>query len=145
MSDNPHEHWGSVVREADPRIVVDTATARRGGWATLVLSAPPIAPYTHLRTVISRKRERARESHDRVSEWVRQLASAVVCDPEVCHGRPVIRGTRVWVDSVFAYTDENGLDWEEFHTDYPPVPRASAEAVSALPGHVRRTLEGLCR
>ena len=138
-----HQHWGTVAREADPRIVIDTATARRGGWVTLILSAPSPAPFQHLRPIYSPTRERALEVHGCACEWVQQLASAVVCDPEVCNGRPVIRGTRVWVDCVLAHVDRAGqLDWDEFHTDYPSVRRPAAEAVASLPGHVRRTLAG---
>jgi uncharacterized protein (DUF433 family) len=144
---SPHEHWGTVAREeADPRIVVDTGRSRFGTWVTLVLTAPWVAPYCHLRPVHVRDRSRAEEVHRDTVRWVRDLHSAVSCDPEVCHGRPVMRGTRVWVDSVFAYVDHEGrLDWHEFRRDYPSVTRAAAEAVAGLPGHVRRTLVGLCR
>lgn len=146
MNEKRHEHFGSVVRNADPRLVVDTATTPGGCWATLVLSAPATAPYTHLRPVLSPTGERARQTHDRVAEWVRQLAYAVTCDPEVCQGHLVIRGTRVWVDQILACVGPDGrLNWEEVHANYPTVARDAAEAVAALPGHVRRTLEELCR
>jgi uncharacterized protein (DUF433 family) len=137
-----HEHWGSIAREADPRIVVDTATTPRGDWATLVLSAT--APYTHLPPIVSLSREAARETHETAVQWVRDLASAVVSDPDVCHVRPCFRRTRVWVDSLYGYVDEEGLDWQAFHADFPRVPRAAAEAMAALPADVRRTIEDLC-
>lgn len=139
-----HEHFGTVIREADPRIVLDSGTRPGGGWATLVLSAPPTPPYTSLRAMLSPSRERAHEVHARAAEWVRELTSAVVCDPEVCQGHPVVRGTRVWVDQILAYVEGGVLDWEAVHFNYPTVPREAAESIAALPGHVQRTLEALC-
>lgn len=142
----PPEHWGSVVKATAPRIVIDTARSRWGTWGTLVLTHPWVAPWTHLRPIHCRDRARAEAVHREVAHWVLDLDAAVSCDPEVCNGRPVVRGTRVWVDQVLALVSVDGeLDWQAVHEAYPRVPREAAEALARLPGHVRRTIEEMCR
>jgi uncharacterized protein (DUF433 family) len=41
----------------------------------------------------------------------RQLGRYVVADPEICHGKPTFRGTRIFVADVLEQVAE-GLAWE---------------------------------
>jgi uncharacterized protein (DUF433 family) len=49
-------------------------------------------------------------------------------DPEIMSGAPVFRGTRVPVQSLFEYLEDN-LSLEEFLDCFPTVRRADAIAV----------------
>ena len=53
------------------------------------------------------------------------MASAIVRDPEVMHGVPVFRGTRVPVQTLFDYI-EGGDTIEEFLLGFPTVTRELA-------------------
>jgi uncharacterized protein (DUF433 family) len=50
------------------------------------------------------------------------MTAAVVRDPEIMHGVPVFRGTRVPVQTLFDYL-EGGETIEEFLQGFPTVPR----------------------
>jgi uncharacterized protein (DUF433 family) len=50
------------------------------------------------------------------------MAPAIVRDPEIMHGVPVFRGTRVPVQTLFDYL-EGGETIEEFLQGFPTVPR----------------------
>ncbi|NNJ24400.1 DUF433 domain-containing protein [Alienimonas chondri] len=57
------------------------------------------------------------------------LAAEVVrVDPDVLGGTPVFPGTRVPVETLFAYLQE-GHRVEDFRADFPSVTREQAEAV----------------
>ena len=49
-------------------------------------------------------------------------------DPEIMSGTPVFRGTRVPVQSLFEYLDDN-LSLDEFLDCFPTVPRVDAIVV----------------
>lgn len=54
-------------------------------------------------------------------------------NPAVCHGRPVIRGTRVMVSQVLgALSDGDSID--DVLADYPSVTAADIRAVFAFAG-----------
>jgi uncharacterized protein (DUF433 family) len=53
------------------------------------------------------------------------MADAIVRDPEIMHGIPVFRGTRVPVQTLFDYL-EGGDTLEEFLTGFPTVTRTLA-------------------
>jgi uncharacterized protein (DUF433 family) len=53
------------------------------------------------------------------------MAAAVVRDPEIMHGTPVFRGTRVPVRTLFDYL-EGGETLEEFLEGFPTVSRELA-------------------
>ena len=53
------------------------------------------------------------------------MAHAIVKDPETMHGAPVFRGTRVPVQTLFAYL-EGGDSLEDFLAGFPTVARAFA-------------------
>jgi uncharacterized protein (DUF433 family) len=50
------------------------------------------------------------------------MAEAVVRDPEIMHGTPVFRGTRVPVQTLFDYL-EGGESLEDFLEGFPTVSR----------------------
>ncbi len=53
------------------------------------------------------------------------MARAITKDPEIMHGTPVFRGTRVPVQTLFDYL--GGGDWiEDFLEGFPTVSRALA-------------------
>ena len=53
------------------------------------------------------------------------MAHAIIRDPEIMHGTPVFRGTRVPVHTLFDYL-EGGERIEEFLEGFPTVSRALA-------------------
>ena len=48
-------------------------------------------------------------------------------DPEILHGRPVFKNSRVPIDALFDYL-ETGETLEQFFADFPTVNREYAEA-----------------
>jgi uncharacterized protein (DUF433 family) len=50
------------------------------------------------------------------------MADAIVRDPEIMHGTPVFRGTRVAVQTLFDYL-EGGETLADFLAGFPTVPR----------------------
>ena len=42
---------------------------------------------------------------------VKALGRYIVVDPEICHGKPVFRGTRILVSDVLEQIS-SGMDWE---------------------------------
>lgn len=53
------------------------------------------------------------------------MAEAVIRDPEILHGTPVFRGTRVPAQTLFDYL-EGGETLEDFLAGFPTVSRALA-------------------
>jgi uncharacterized protein (DUF433 family) len=53
------------------------------------------------------------------------MAHVIVKDPEIMHGIPVFRGTRVPVQTLFDYL-EGGETLDEFLEGFPTVSRAVA-------------------
>ena len=53
------------------------------------------------------------------------MQEAITRDPEVMHGMPVFRGTRVPVRTLFEYL-ENGESLDDFLEGFPTVSRALA-------------------
>ena len=52
-----------------------------------------------------------------------EMRQAITRDPEIMHGVPVFRGTRVPVQSLFDYL-EGGDTLEDFLEGFPTVPRS---------------------
>ena len=63
------------------------------------------------------------------------MQAAIVRDPEVMHGTPVFRGTRVPVQTMFDYL-ENGDGLGDFLEGFPTISRELA--VQVLEGLARR-------
>lgn len=53
------------------------------------------------------------------------MQEAITRDPEVMHGQPVFRGTRVPVQTLFDYL-ESGDSLDEFLEGFPTISRALA-------------------
>lgn len=64
------------------------------------------------------------------------MTDAIAQDPEVMHGVPVFRGTRVPVQTLFEYL-EGGETLDDFLIGFPTVPRGLA--LEAL-GEARKLL-----
>ena len=56
------------------------------------------------------------------------MPEAVIRDPEIMHGTPVFRGTRVPVKTLFDHL-ENGESIDDFLKGFPTVDRALAVQV----------------
>lgn len=54
-----------------------------------------------------------------------EMEQAITRDPEIMHGTPVFRGTRVPVQTLFDYL-EGGETLEDFLQGFPTVPRELA-------------------
>jgi len=65
------------------------------------------------------------------------VKDAITKDPEVMHGVPVFRGTRVPVQTLFEYLG-GGETLEDFLIGFPTVPRSLA--LEALDGALRLLL-----
>ena len=50
-------------------------------------------------------------------------------DPEICHGKPCIKGTRVLVETIVASL-EDGMTADEIHSHYPSISYQSIEALA---------------
>ena len=53
------------------------------------------------------------------------MSKAITTDPDIMHGQPVFRGTRVPVKTLFDYL-EGGESLEDFLQGFPTVTRALA-------------------
>lgn len=54
------------------------------------------------------------------------MKAKVVMDPEICHGKPVIGGTRVMVWQILEIL-EAGKDVREVYRAYPNLPQGAVE------------------
>ena len=50
-------------------------------------------------------------------------------DPEICHGKPCIKGTRVLVATVVASL-EDGMTADEIRSHFPSMPSKSIQALA---------------
>ncbi|MEM2127057.1 MAG: DUF433 domain-containing protein [Candidatus Bathyarchaeia archaeon] len=55
----------------------------------------------------------------------------IVSDPDVCGGKPVVRGTRVPVQYILELW-EMGYNAERIHEQYPTVPKELVERIIKL-------------
>ena len=54
----------------------------------------------------------------------------ILVDPQICHGKPVIKGTRVLVSAILGYL-ANGSSVEQVIEDYPQINKEDIlEAIS---------------
>ena len=58
-------------------------------------------------------------------------------DPEICHGKPRIKGTRIMISLILEWLEE-GKSFEEIIEAYPNL---SNEDISAAIRYARKTLE----
>jgi uncharacterized protein (DUF433 family) len=58
-----------------------------------------------------------------------RLADRITVDPEICHGKPTIRGLRYPVASIAELMD-SGMSEAEILADYPDLEREDLRAVA---------------
>lgn len=51
----------------------------------------------------------------------------VISDPNICHGKPVFKGTRIMIWQILEML-EAGEKPQEIHRAYPSLPKGSVEA-----------------
>jgi len=66
-----------------------------------------------------------------------QLAKHISVDPNVCFGKPVIRGTRIWVALILDNLAE-GVSEEELLRAYPQLTRDDIRAALAFAAEMTR-------
>ncbi|MGH6815357.1 MAG: DUF433 domain-containing protein [Hyphomicrobiaceae bacterium] len=65
------------------------------------------------------------------------LLERISIDPEVCFGKPCIKGTRIWVSLILDYLAE-GITEAEILADYPQLIREDIRAALAYGAEVAR-------
>ncbi len=70
----------------------------------------------------------------------RSLLDRIVTDPDICHGKPCIKGTRILV-SVILDNLAAGLTPEEIVADYPPLTLQDVQAALAYASELVREEE----
>ena len=66
-----------------------------------------------------------------------QLLKRIVVDPNICFGKPVIRGTRIWV-ALIVENLADGLTEEELLEEYPGLERDDIRAALAYAAEISR-------
>jgi uncharacterized protein (DUF433 family) len=66
-----------------------------------------------------------------------ELAKHISVDPKVCFGRPVIRGTRIWVALIVDNLAEGTSEEELLHT-YPQLTRDDIRAALSFAAEIPR-------
>ncbi|MDY6950937.1 MAG: DUF433 domain-containing protein [Thermodesulfobacteriota bacterium] len=65
------------------------------------------------------------------------LLQRIVIDPNVCFGKPCIRGTRIWVSLILDFL-ANGMTIEETIAEYPQLTREDIQAALAYGAEMAR-------
>ena len=65
------------------------------------------------------------------------LLERITIDPNVCFGKPCIRGTRIWVSLILDYL-ANGMTVEELLADYPSLTAEDIRAAIAYGAEMSR-------
>lgn len=65
------------------------------------------------------------------------LLARITIDPAVCHGKPCIRGHRIWVGLVLGML-EGGMREEEILAEYPSLESADIRACLAYASELTR-------
>jgi uncharacterized protein (DUF433 family) len=68
-----------------------------------------------------------------------EALNRITIDPEICHGKPVIRGMRYPVESVLEWLS-SGMSVDEILADYPDLEREDIFAVLQYAARLARTL-----
>jgi len=66
-----------------------------------------------------------------------QLLERISIDPNVCFGKPCIRGTRIWVSLVFDWL-ASGMTVTEILKEYPQLDEADIRACHAYAAEIAR-------
>lgn len=65
------------------------------------------------------------------------LLERISIDPNVCFGKPCIRGTRIWVSLILDFL-ANGMTTEEFLEEYPQLAIEDLRAAIAYGAEMTR-------
>jgi len=63
------------------------------------------------------------------------METRITFDPEICHGKPCVRGLRYPVESVLEWL-ASGMAVEEIQADYEDLEREDIQAVLAYAAHL---------
>ena len=65
------------------------------------------------------------------------LLQRISIDPNICFGKPCIRGTRIWVSLILDFL-ANGMSVEEILEEYPQLTKESIRAAIAYGAEMSR-------
>ena len=65
------------------------------------------------------------------------LLKRISVDPNVCFGKPCIRGTRIWVSLVLDFL-ASGMNMEDILTEYPQLRKEDIQAAIAYGAEMSR-------
>jgi uncharacterized protein (DUF433 family) len=68
---------------------------------------------------------------------VRKLLDRISVDPNVCFGKPCIKGTRIWVSLILDFL-ASGMSFEEILEDYPSLTITDIRAAIAYGAEMSR-------
>ena len=68
---------------------------------------------------------------------MQHLLTRISVDPQVCFGKPCIRGTRIWVSLLLDFL-ASGASFDEILEDYPQLSREDLLAAIAYGGEMSR-------
>ncbi len=66
-----------------------------------------------------------------------KLIDRIVCKPEICNGKPCIKGTRIWVSLLLDWLAQ-GTTPEEMLREYPQLTMADIHAALAYGAEMSR-------
>ncbi len=66
-----------------------------------------------------------------------ELLSRIAVDPQICFGKPCIRGTRIWVSLILDFL-ASGVTVEEMLENYPQLKREDVLAAIAYGAEISR-------
>ena len=69
-----------------------------------------------------------------------ELLKRILIDPNVCFGKPCIRGTRIWVSLILDFL-AGGLTIEQLLKEYPALERADILACIAYGAEMTRYID----
>ena len=68
---------------------------------------------------------------------MQSLLNRISVDPNVCFGKPCIRGTRIWVSLILDFM-ANDMSFDEILTEYPQLSRDDIRAAIAYGAEMSR-------
>lgn len=69
------------------------------------------------------------------------LEQHISVDPEICHGKPCIKGTRVLVETILVSLDD-GMTAEDIHSHYSSISYETIEALARYAKEQRQKQPG---
>ncbi|MBU1299683.1 MAG: DUF433 domain-containing protein [Bacteroidetes bacterium] len=66
-----------------------------------------------------------------------QLLQRISIDPNICFGKPCVKGTRIWVSLILDFL-ANGMSIEEILVEYPQLTKEDVRAALAYGAEMSR-------